>query len=127
MILFNQKVEKNWELSKSQNFHKKKKGKIHTIVIFEQKRPNHVASFMLERLECGLQELLNLWSCPIVHSSKQNESQRKKNMSLFDKKRNNQELSKNRNFDNKTKEMEKYFSLWFLNRKDETFIRENKS
>jgi len=32
-------------------------------------------------------------------------------MSLFDKKRNNQELSKNRNFDNKTKEMEKYFSL----------------
>jgi len=39
---------------------------------------------MLQRLECGLQELLSPWSCPIVNSSKQNE--KNNNMSVFDKK-----------------------------------------
>jgi len=33
---------------------------MHTIVILEQKRRNHVASFVLEKLVIGLQKLLNI-------------------------------------------------------------------
>jgi len=56
-----EKEENNRELGKNQNFDKKTRKRENTCnMILEQKRQNHVVSFMLKRLFCGLQELLNM-------------------------------------------------------------------
>jgi len=78
MNMLGENEENNLELGKNQNFdkntHKKEK---YIKLWFLNKRQNHVASFVLERLVCGLQELLNLWSCPSFHLSKNNQIKKK--------------------------------------------------